>query len=98
MTSPAVKAVPATGGGGGGPTSSLAGPAKVIPFPVLRRVAFLDRMADTASTCRNLDRYMTHILQQQRDAMRRRGIADDMIEAELAALDRAIKSRLEEYA
>jgi hypothetical protein len=94
MTSPALKAVT---GGGGGPSSATARPAKVIPFPVLRRIGFIDRMALNVSGCRDVDRYMQHILKQQRDAMERRGIADDMIEHELAALDRAIRSRLEEY-
>jgi hypothetical protein len=63
MTSLALKESPAvTYGGGGGRPSAPKGPAKVIPFPVLRRVGFLDRMAWNVSTCRDVDRYMAHIL------------------------------------
>jgi hypothetical protein len=97
MASPALNVV-STGGRGRGGSARPAGPAKVIPFPILRRLNFLDTMAQSVAGCRDVDRYMAHILKQQREAMERRGIAEQMIQQELAALDRAFRSRLEEYA
>jgi hypothetical protein len=44
-------------GGGGGPRGKR-GPAQMIPFPIVRRVAFLDRTADAASVYRNPSKYL----------------------------------------
>jgi len=89
----------ATGGGGSeSPKEPSAGPAKVIPFPIARRVAFLERLADAAASYRNPDNYLSSAYRQQEEAMRRRGISENVIQSELAALDRAIQARLGEYA
>jgi hypothetical protein len=85
----------ANGGGGNGPTTS--GPATILPFPVARRVTFLERTARAASSYKNPRKYLESAYRQQEDAMRRRGIAESLIEAELQILKREINSRMMEW-
>jgi hypothetical protein len=86
------------GGGGGGARRERRGPAQMIPFPVVRRVACLDNTAYAAAGCRNPSKYLASAYRQQENTMRRKGISEDIIESELKALHRAIQARLGAYA
>ena len=70
--------------------------ATVVPFPIAQRAAFIRKQADHA-TCLNphaAERYLQYQLQVQCDAMRRRGIADDLIARELKCMETAIRCEL----
>jgi hypothetical protein len=70
--------------------------AIILPFPIARRRAFIQKQADHA-TCLNPDaaeRYLEYQLQVQRDAMRRRGVAEDLIVRELKCMTAAIRNEL----
>jgi hypothetical protein len=84
----------ASAGGGDGPTSR--GPAHIIPFPMAARRAFLDRTAITIATCKKSKQqpYRERAEQQQRDALRRRQLPDDVIESEIAVFNKEIDWRL----
>jgi len=82
------------GGDGFSTKPSTRGPAEVIPFPIMRRVAFLERMADCVAACRNPANYLAKFADQQRQAMRRRGLSEEAIESEIASFEREIMWRL----
>jgi len=68
----------------------------IIPFPIARRRAFIQRQADH-TTCLRPDvaeRYLEYQLQVQRDAMRRRGVTEDLIARELKCMELAIRQEL----
>ena len=70
--------------------------ADIVPFPIARRRAFIRKQADHAA-CMNPDasaRYLEYQLQVQRDAMRRRGITEDLIALELKCMERAVRQEL----
>jgi hypothetical protein len=70
--------------------------ATILPFPILRRHGFIEKQAAHAA-CMNPDagvRYIEHQIQVQRDAMRRRGVAEDLIARELKLMDAAIRREL----
>lgn len=70
--------------------------ATVFPFPISRRRSFIQRQADHA-TCLNPDaaaRYLQYQLQVQGDAMRRRGVAENLIARELKCMEAAIRQEL----
>lgn len=70
--------------------------AAVLPFPIARRQAFIRKQADHA-TCLNPDaaeRYVQYQLQVQCEAMRRRGVAEDLIARELKCVEAAIRQEL----
>jgi hypothetical protein len=70
--------------------------AVIVPFPIARRRAFIQKQADHA-TCLNPDaseRYLEYQLQVQRDAMRRRGVAEDLIARELKCMAAAVRQEL----
>ena len=70
--------------------------AIVFPFPILRRHGFVQKQAEHAA-CMNpaaAARYVEHQIQVQRDAMRRRGVAEDLIARELKLMDAAIRRAL----
>jgi hypothetical protein len=70
--------------------------AVVLPFPILRRHGFVQKQAAHAASM-NPDtsaRYVEYQLQVQRDAMRRRGVAEDLIARELKAMEAAIRREL----
>jgi hypothetical protein len=77
-----------------GPTERQAVSAQIVPFPMAGRVAFLNRMAVAIASCRKPQPYRERAEQQQRDAMRRRGLSKEIIEAELAIFNREIDQRL----
>jgi Family of unknown function (DUF6074) len=70
--------------------------ATILPFPILRRQGFIEKQAAHAA-CMNPDASARHIeyqIQVQRDAMRRRGIAEDLIARELKLMEAAIQREL----
>ena len=66
--------------------------ATMIPFPLSRRVAFIERHADIIRCMRpeSAERHLAHQLKLQHDALERRGIAQELINPEIASLERAI--------
>lgn len=70
--------------------------ACVIPFPLGRRLSFIERQAEIAAAMRPnaAERYLRRQIQTQADAMRRRGIGEDLIGPELASMERAVRAAL----
>ncbi|MBR0697742.1 DUF6074 family protein [Bradyrhizobium lablabi] len=71
--------------------------ADVIPFPVTRRQAFVFKQAEHAALM-NPDageRYVLRQVKVQRDAMRRKGVPEQLIERELRSLENAIRDALQ---
>jgi hypothetical protein len=69
--------------------------AKIIPFPMARRIRFLERTATMIHTCRKPDEYRARIEKQQRDAMTRRQLPEEVVELQMAAFQHEINWRLE---
>lgn len=70
--------------------------AQVVPFPLARRRTMIERQARYASEL-NPDAAQRHIQQQlkiQGDAMRRRGIDEQLIGCELRCMKNAIRGLL----
>jgi hypothetical protein len=70
--------------------------AAVVPFPLARRRTMIDRQARYAAEL-NPDAAERHIQQQlkiQGDAMRRKGIDEDLIARELHCMETAIRALL----
>ncbi|CAN7313640.1 DUF6074 family protein [Bradyrhizobium sp. LjRoot220] len=70
--------------------------AEIIPFPLVRRQAFILRQAARAAEL-NQHAGERHIQQQvkcQVDAMRRKGIAEDLIALEVKCMEVAILAAL----
>ena len=70
--------------------------ATILPFPILCRHGFIQKQAAYAA-CMNPDasaRYIEYQIQVQRDAMRRRGVAEDRIVRELKLMEAAIRREL----
>jgi Family of unknown function (DUF6074) len=70
--------------------------AAVVPFPLARRRTMIDRQARYAAEL-NPDAAERHIQQQikiQGDAMRRKGIDEDLIARELQCMETAIQALL----
>jgi hypothetical protein len=70
--------------------------AEVVPFPSTRRVAFIRKHAVRMAGLPELTawKHMTHQVEVQRRTMLRRGIADDAVDRECAALEQAILAEL----
>jgi uncharacterized protein DUF6074 len=68
--------------------------ALIVPFPIVRRHGFIRRQADHAASMSPdaAVRYVEHQLTVQRDAMRRRGIAENLIDRELYRMAMAMRS------
>jgi Family of unknown function (DUF6074) len=68
----------------------------VIPFPLARRRAFVDRHARLISTMRPEagDRHLDRQLSIQAENLRRKGISSEAIEREVAALGVAIRAAM----
>ena len=77
------------------PTEQPAVSAKIIPFPMARRIRFLEHVATMIHTCRRPDEYRARIEKQQRDAMTRRQLPEEVVEAQMAAFQHEINWRLE---
>jgi hypothetical protein len=70
--------------------------AQILPFPPTRPRAFVFKQAEHAALM-NPDageRYVLRQLKVQGDAMRRKGIAEDLIQRELRCLETAIRAAL----
>ena len=68
--------------------------AAVLPFPIMRRHGFVAKQVARASLM-NPDsgvRYLQYQLQIQGDAMRRRGIGEDLVQRELRCMATAIRA------
>ena len=68
----------------------------VIPFPLARRRAFVDRHARLIATMRleAAERYLDRQLSIQAENLRRKGISSEAIEREVAALGVAIRAAM----
>ena len=66
--------------------------ATVIPFPLSRRVAFVERHAEIMSGLepKSAERHLAYQLKIQHATLERRGVAAECIEREVASLERAI--------
>ena len=78
-----------------GPTERQTVPALIVPFPMARRIRFLEHIAITLHSCRKPDEYLARIEKQQRDAMTRRQLPDEVVELQMAAFHKEINWRLE---
>jgi len=65
---------------------------RVIPFPLSRRIAFVERHADIISGLppKRAERHLAHQLKIQHEALERRGVDPERINRELTSLERAI--------
>jgi hypothetical protein len=68
----------------------------VLPFPLVRRRLLIDRQVSHAAWQRPAaaERYIEHQVKVQGDAMRRKGIAEDLIQHELRCFEIAVRSGL----
>ena len=73
--------------------------ATLIPFPLSRRIAFVERQADIIAGMKqeSAERHLARQLKVQREALERRGVAADCIEREIASLHQAIISASLEF-
>ncbi|MFK4538008.1 hypothetical protein ABIA00_006191 [Bradyrhizobium ottawaense] len=70
--------------------------AQLIPFPYIHRRAFIERQASRAAEL-NPDAGERHVrtqIQIQVDAMRRKGISEDLILREVRCMETAIRAAL----
>jgi hypothetical protein len=68
--------------------------ADIVPFPIARRSAFIQKQADHAALM-NPDagvRYLQHALDVQAEAMRRKGVDEALIQRELRCMGQAIRA------
>ena len=68
--------------------------AKIVPFPIVRRHGFIERQAEYAAQMNPAggERYLTHQIRLQADAMRRKGVSDDLIQREIRCMTAALRS------
>jgi len=73
--------------------------AIVVPFPLTRRHGFAARHAEIIASLKpkSAKRHLEHQLRVQRETMRRRGIAEELIERELSAIATKIHLIAMEY-
>ncbi|PSO29838.1 DUF6074 family protein [Bradyrhizobium sp. MOS002] len=71
--------------------------AAVFPFPLARRRDMIARQARYAAelSADAGERHIAHQVKLQADAMRRKGVSEDLIAREIACMDRAIRALLE---
>jgi hypothetical protein len=64
----------------------------VVPFPLARRTAFVERHADIISVMspKSAERHLAYQLKVQRGALMRRGVDAERTEREIAFLEQAI--------
>ncbi|MGY8684568.1 DUF6074 family protein [Bradyrhizobium sp. UFLA05-153] len=70
--------------------------AVVLPFPLSRRLDFIQRQAEYALVLKP-EKGEAHIQRQiqcQADALRRRGISEEVIQRELASMQAAIRTAM----
>jgi Family of unknown function (DUF6074) len=69
---------------------------EVIPFPLTRRRAFIERQAARVAEL-NRDageRHIAHQLEVQAASMKRKGVAEGRIDVELRCMERAVRASL----
>jgi hypothetical protein len=71
--------------------------AIVLPFPIVRRPGFIHKQAAHAASMNHDSavRYIERQLLIQRDTMRRRGIAENLIDRELYRMAMAMRSEFQ---
>jgi Family of unknown function (DUF6074) len=64
----------------------------IVPFPLSRRIAFVERHADIISSlpAEGAERHLAYQLKVQHDVLKRRGVDPECIKREIASLERAI--------
>ena len=77
-----------------GSTERRAVSAKIIPFPMARRIRFLEWVASELYHSRKPDEYLARVEKQQRDAMSRR-LPEEAVELQMAEFHKEINWRLE---
>ncbi len=70
--------------------------AEVVPFPIVRRRAFIERQASRAAELNHSagERHIQQQIKLQIAAMRRKGVTEDLIVAEARCMESAIRSAL----
>jgi hypothetical protein len=70
--------------------------AKIVPFPLAKRQQMIVRQARYAAALSSdaADRHIARQLQQQADALKRKGVDSDLISRELRAMEMAIRKLL----
>jgi hypothetical protein len=73
--------------------------AEIIPFPRTKNRPFIEKHALNAAnmTVKGGNNYLRIQIDKQRETMERRGIAPDVIDREIAALEDAIRAELALY-
>jgi hypothetical protein len=69
-----------------------AGPATIIPFPVVRRRDFIARAANTHEryNSKGAKNYLTHLIERHADRLARLGVAPDLADADVLSLRVAV--------
>ena len=67
--------------------------AAILPFPLVRRSAYISKQAEQMTGMMDdaAERYLGHQLKVQGDAMRRRGVSEDLVVSELRCMEAAIR-------
>ncbi len=70
--------------------------AQIVPFPLARRHDMIARQSRYAAALKpdSSERFIQRQLEVQRDNMRRRGIAEDLVARELWCMETAIRREL----
>jgi hypothetical protein len=70
--------------------------AEILPFPIVRRRDFVERQAlRAAELSPNAgERHIRNQIQVQIDAMRRKGISEELITREVRCFERAVRAAL----
>jgi hypothetical protein len=70
--------------------------AEILPFPIVRRQAFILRQALRAADLNQQagERHIQHQVKCQVDAMRRKGVSEDLIALEARCMESAIRAAL----
>jgi predicted GIY-YIG superfamily endonuclease len=68
--------------------------AVVLPFPVTRRLSFIERQAEVALGLKQAgsERYIQHQIDTQAAAMRRKGVSEDLVQTQVADMESAIRA------
>jgi hypothetical protein len=70
--------------------------SRVVPFPLARRRAFIQRQAKRAAVLNAAacERHIARQIEIQRDTMLRKGIDEDLVRRELSRMESAIRNAL----
>jgi hypothetical protein len=78
------------------PEGGEASVSRVIPYPLAKRRTFIKKQANYIANAapKTMERLLAHTLQVQADTMTKRGIAPDLIAAEIKALEMVLRIEL----